>query len=151
MKFSKSTGCFYPGNIKYSSLPADLADVPDSDYALAAQRAAGETLDLVNGRIVIVPAPPMTDEQIEAELSKAVQRVLDTEARTHLYDGILSLCSYAESTNANFKAEALAGVAWRDAVWAHCYQVLSDIKAGNRAVPTAAELLAELPAMAWPT
>jgi hypothetical protein len=95
-----------------------------------------------------VPEP--TPEQIQAELTNAVQRHLDSTARTRDYDGILSLASYAPSTVPKFAAEGLAGVAWRDAVWAYCWGVLADVGNGLRPIPTAAELVAELPAMSWP-
>lgn len=94
--------------------------------------------------------PSPTPEQIISALTAAVQTHLDATARTRNYDGILSLCSYAASTSPVFGPEGLAGVAWRDAVWASCYAILAEVQAGNRTVPTAAELLAELPAMVWP-
>jgi hypothetical protein len=94
--------------------------------------------------------PPPSPGQVIAELTAAVQAHLDTTARTHNYDGILSLCSYSASTNPKFGPEGLAGVAWRDAVWATCYTVLAAVQAGTQAVPTEAELLAMLPAIAWP-
>ena len=84
-----------------------------------------------------------------AEMTASVQSYLDTEARARSYDGILSLCSYAASVHPKFGPEGLAGVAWRDAVWAACYAILADVQAGQRAVPTEAELLAELPVMVW--
>lgn len=97
---------------------------------------------------LLAPAP--TSEQIVAALTADVQTHLDATARTRNYDGILSLCSYAASTHPVFGPEGQAGVAWRDAVWAACYVIMADVQAETRAVPTAAELLAELPAMAWP-
>lgn len=95
----------------------------------------------------VVPRPA---EQIVFNLTNVVQAFLDATARTRNYDGILSLCSYAASTHPKFGPDGLAGVAWRDAVWASCYSILADVQAGHRAVPTADELLAELPAMVWP-
>lgn len=96
------------------------------------------------------PPPPLTPDQIIASLTAVVQAHLDATARTRNYDGILSLCSYAASANPKFGPEGLAGVAWRDAVWASCYTILAEVQAGQRTVPTSDELLAELPAMAWP-
>jgi len=96
------------------------------------------------------PPPPPTEAEIISALSAAVQRHLDTTARTHNYDGILSLCSYAASTDPVFSAEGQAGVAWRDDCWRTCYQVMGAVKAGARAIPTVDELLALLPAMTWP-
>lgn len=80
----------------------------------------------------------------------AVQAHLDAEARSHVYDGILSLCTYASSPSAKFYTEGQLGVEWRDACWTYTYAQLDAVKAGEREAPTPAELVAELPAMAWP-
>ncbi|MDP3124615.1 MAG: hypothetical protein Q8M84_03180 [Thiobacillus sp.] len=93
---------------------------------------------------------PRPAEQIVFNLTNVVQAYLDATARTRNYDGILSLCSYAASAHLKFGAEGLAGVAWRDAVWASCYSILAEVQTGIRTVPTADELMAELPAMVWP-
>ena len=83
-------------------------------------------------------------------LTEAVQAHLDATAQTHNYDGILSACSYASSTNTTFAAEAAACVAWRDAVWADCYTIMAAVQAGTHAMPTADSLIAELPTITWP-
>lgn len=57
MKFSKSTGCFYPEDIEYPNPPSDLIEVAEADYSAAMNRSYSETLDVVKGKLVIVPAP----------------------------------------------------------------------------------------------
>ena len=84
-------------------------------------------------------------------LTSAIQSTLDKKAQERGYDNILSLCTYATSTAAKFAAEGQAGVAWRDEVWAKGYSILADVESGARAIPTADELLAELPLFVWPT
>jgi hypothetical protein len=98
----------------------------------------------------VLAATAKTPAQIQAEMTTAVQRHLDAKAQAHGYDGILSLTSYATSTNAKFSAEGIAGRNWRDAVWSYCYQVLADVQAQTRPIPTEAKLIAELPKMVWP-
>lgn len=83
--------------------------------------------------------------------TQAAQNMLDTTVKTQGYDGILSLASYVGSTNPVFKAEALAGIAWRDAVWTEGYSILAQVQAGTIAQPTITSFLAMLPQMVWPT
>lgn len=103
-----------------------------------------------NGSLTLLPPTAIDPMLIMRSLTDAVQAHLDATARERGYDGILSLASYAASTHPPFSAEGRAGLDWRDAVWGYCYQVLADVQAGNRAVPSADELIAELPAMVWP-
>ena len=88
-------------------------------------------------------------EYKKVALELAVQKHLDDAATARGYDNIVSACSYSASANA-FQSEGIAYLNWRAAVWQHCYQVLADVQAGVRAVPTAAELIAELPVLALP-
>lgn len=80
----------------------------------------------------------------------AVQEMLDEAARQRGYDSILSACTYAASTIERFRQEAQACIAWRDAVWAECYRLLDEVKAGSRQAPQMAVLLASLPMIEWP-
>lgn len=86
----------------------------------------------------------------QASLTAVMQAYMDSTAKARGYDGILSLCSYAASAHPVFSAEARAGVAWRDAVWAAGYAIQSAVLAGTREIPTESELLAALPKMVWP-
>lgn len=113
-------------------------------------RAVNGPDDVGPDEVFSVEQPVAPNEPTVEAFQLAVQTALDTKARERNYDGILSLCSYADSTNAVFSAEAGAGLLWRDACWAHCYQALADVQNNLRQPPTVAELVAELPAMSWP-
>lgn len=92
---------------------------------------------------------PLTEEQIQAHLTQVVQNYMDKTVQTRGYDNIHTACTYANSTDETFKAEGTACVVWRDAVWRKCYDILAEVQAGARAVPTAEELISELPKLEW--
>ena len=97
------------------------------------------------------PIPePQTPEQIIAQYTAGVQQHLDAFARTRNYDGILSAATYATSTVPKFAAEGQYAVETRDATWAKSYEVMAEVEAGTRPMPTLEELIAELPALVWP-
>jgi len=81
----------------------------------------------------------------------ATQARLDSFAQTRNYDGILSLCTYATSPTAKFAIEGQYGVEARDATWAKLYDILAEVQAGTRPVPTGfLDVEPELPALVWP-
>lgn len=95
----------------------------------------------------------LRESGIQKKLTDAVQNWMDRRAQERGYDNIASACSYIQSTDAVFQAEAEVCVAWRDRVWRYCYNVLDQVMAGQRTIPTAEDLLAELDAelpLVWP-
>ena len=99
----------------------------------------------------IVPPSPPTVEQIIADIPIATQARLDTFARTRNYDGILSACTYATSTNPRFSAEGQYCVTARDATWSALYVVMAEVEAGTRLMPTGyQDIEPDLPALVWP-
>ena len=96
---------------------------------------------------LLPPTPPLTQEQIIDNYTRDIQIYLDNVAKTRNYDGILSLCTYATSTVPKFKLEGQAGVLWRDAVWAKCYEIMAEVQAGTREVPE--DIISELPVINW--
>lgn len=92
----------------------------------------------------------LTNEQLLENMTSAVQLMLDKKAHEFGYDNMISLCSYSTSTHPKFGPEGRAGLAWRDAVWTKCNEILDAVIAGERPIPTREELLAELPMFEWP-
>lgn len=101
---------------------------------------------------------PMTDEE-KAAAARAVlndivtntQKRLDDFARTRNYDNILSACTYATSTVPKFAAEGQYCVNARDSTWATLYQVLAEVQAGTRPMPSGyADIEPLLPPLEWP-
>ena len=90
---------------------------------------------------------PPTPEEIQAQLTNVVQVYLDSMARRLGYDSCLSVCSYVDTGVAKFDEEGEAFRVWRSAVWAKGYEIVDAVKAGTRDIPTAEELLAELPSL----
>ena len=88
-------------------------------------------------------------EVVKQELKAAVQAHLDATVQTRNYNGILSCCSYASSTDPAFASEGAAALSWRDAVWRHCYDVLAAYEAGTSPLPSSEVLIAELPILNW--
>jgi hypothetical protein len=54
MRFSNATKQFYPKALNYSYLPEDLIDVLPDDATAALNRKPGESLDVAEGRVVVV-------------------------------------------------------------------------------------------------
>jgi len=91
------------------------------------------------------------NEGIFTSIQDATQQRLDDFARTRNYDGMLSLCTYATSSNLKFQAEGSYGVDVRDATWSKLYEILAEVEAGTRPLPSGfSEIEGELPVMVWP-
>ena len=156
MLYAKSTGGFYAPAMHGTAIPPDAVEITPAQHAalLAAQAAGKRIVPDANGYPVAQDQPPPpapTAEQIRAALTDAVYAHLNAAAQARGYDDIKAAVTYAEEPAVPlFQAEGRALRAWRSRVWAHCYQVLADVQAGTRAIPTAAQLIAELPALDLP-
>lgn len=80
----------------------------------------------------------------------SIQEIVDDTAREKQFRDGVTLASYANSTVDLWASQALAFIAWRDNVWQYSYSELSKVLAGDRAQPTIADFLLELPEMVWP-
>ena len=153
-----------PERIKYMVKPSGKADVWLRDNIKEiAQEQDGQTYTQWEADETFIADTILTLEQVaanftalfleadkmQAQFTAVVQAWLDKTVQERNYDNIHTACTYATSTDATFSAEGAACVAWRDKVWRHCYDVLNSVLAGERAVPTAEELINELPKLEW--
>ena len=153
-----------PETVRYMPLPNGKADVwirhdirqePDGENNLiwlareVYLQTAQSQAEIESNAVGIF----LKESGIQQTLTDAVQDWMDVTVGKRNYDSIFTACSYANSTNAKFRAEGEACVAWRDRVWERCYAILEEVMAGLRAIPTVDELLAqlrtELP-LVWP-
>lgn len=85
------------------------------------------------------------------ELSEAyVTKKLNEFARTKRYEDIVSLTSFANSTNITYKQEAERGIYLRDTTWDNFYLYLAEVQSGTTTVPKSlAEIEARIPDLTW--
>lgn len=89
--------------------------------------------------------------KLRSSLIDATQKRLDSFASGRNYSGILSLCTYATSTNQKFRVEGQYGIEARDATWAKLHEILNEIDVGTRPEPSGFYVIEpELPALKWP-
>jgi hypothetical protein len=120
--------------------------MPGDDYQTPA-RYMKELGKLPEGAILEQPEKPeeIRLKELEEKYTSFVQRILDAEAQKLGYDNCNSVCTYVDTGVAKFDAEGVAFRKWRSAVWALGYELLAEVQAGTRPVPTEAELVELLP------
>ena len=135
MKHYKDASNNIFGFMPYQKVPAGLTEISMEEVAA------------INAE----KAMPKTPEEIQQAITTATQQRLDDFARTRGYDGIMSACTYATSTNAKFSAEGQYCVEARDATWATLHQMIDAVLAGARPMPSGyADIEPELPVLVWP-
>lgn len=153
-----------PQQILYMKKPNGLADAwLRANITQETKEQDGKEYQIWTADETFLPDTTLTAEQIEADffglfvdapgiqaaLTKAVQEYMDATVQTRGYDNINSACSYATSTDEVFAHEGQCCVAWRDKVWRQCYDTLDAVLDGEREIPTAEQLIAELPKLVW--
>lgn len=80
-----------------------------------------------------------------------IEQHIEATAKARQYSSAVSCASYAASNNPAWQAEALAFIAWRDAVWVYAFAELAKVQNEEREPPASVEaFIAELPDMVWP-
>lgn len=125
-------------------------------YAVSGRsyRAINSAADAIAGEVVHSVLPdeffiPTVKERNNAIRDAAWQWMLAVP-KARGYDSIESCCSYAQSSVARYKAEALAMIAWRDAVNQRLEQLALSPPAGVTTWEQVRPLLPQPEAYAWP-
>jgi len=84
--------------------------------------------------------------QLIKSLTDTIQKHLDDTAIEYGYDSILSMCTYATSTDEQFRTQGQRAVEFRDAVWNAAIGIMNDVKSGAIETPDSETLIGMLPA-----
>jgi len=79
----------------------------------------------------------------------ALENLLDTTAQERTWKDCMSARA-AAGYPSSFQPEGIAFVNWWAACWEMAHQILADVQAQTRPIPTVAEFLAEMPALVLP-
>jgi len=118
MRFSKTTQSFYPEDIEYPNLPADAVTCTTAEHQLALTRQPGETLDFINGALVVIPAPAKAPAQVQLEKIAELETAYETAIQQPVT--YMSTIFQADKYSQNTLAKSLvagsvpAGFYWLD-------------------------------------
>ena len=139
---AESAGRVYPARFEpIPTVQADEVYVSGTSFSLD-----GEVAN-IHGTLRKKTANELAEET-KQQLVSIVQNHMDAAAQALGYDDIKTAVTYAEEPSVpKFQVEGLAFRTWRSLVWAKCYEILEAVLTGGRQVPTATDLLAELPVL----
>ena len=100
--------------------------------------------------VVELPVHVETAEEIQKRLTDGVQNWMDNIVQERNYDNVHTCVgTYLYSPIEKFRLEAEAVRDWVSYVWAKCYEILAQVEAGERDIPTLEEVISELPILVW--
>ena len=151
--YSAQSGGFFAPEIHGDNIPADAVEITREHHAalLEGQSLGKRIVADADGYPILQDPPPPTPEQIMAAIAASVQAHMDAAARSLGYDDLKSAVTYAdEPAVPRFQEEGRAFRVWRSLVWARYYELLDEVKAGEREPLTADEVIALLPVLELP-
>lgn len=153
--YSKTTGGFYDDTINIQ-IPADAVIITDQlrQSLLLGESNGNPIRSDANGMPVNVSPAPLSLSQQIAMGKDAIQAAMDKLAGEWGYGtpigghgSIVSAISYLDSTNEQWKADAVKLSAWRDEVWTWAHTQQAAIIANPALLPSTIEgFLVNMPA-----
>lgn len=140
--YSKETGEHIDTDTPASWMGKTNVPVPAYDKATSSAIFYGSGWEVV--------FPTIDPAEIEQSKVAVVQEYMDEQAQAMRYDSIQTAVTYAEEPGVpKFQVEGIAFRAWRSLVWETCYQILAEVTAGTRQIPSDEELVALLPTLVF--
>lgn len=94
--------------------------------------------------------PDLQLAYLQKQVEAAIRELVEAKPLERGYDNLITLTSYTTSSNAQWKSEADAFIAWRDSVFAYAYQTLADVQAELIPLPSLEDFMAGVPTLTWP-
>lgn len=136
----------------YAITDTSFRAVADATDLMEGERMVAEVPDSVLlevGGVLPRPITPNTPAHYRA-IRDAAWQWMAAEVQGRRYDTVESCCSYANSTVPRYKAEALAMIAWRDAVNMALEALVAHPPAGLETWEQVRALLPQPEQFAWP-
>ena len=131
----------------------NIAGSPSEEQLMKLCEKLGVTSYAISTEAPKHPKRELTAEQqkekIKKTLLKAVDDYMDKTVQARGYDNIAKCVTYEGDIDPIFNREGTMAKQWRSKVYRTCYNILAEVEGGQREVPTAEELIAELPKIEW--
>lgn len=118
-------------------------EITDAEFRMISSTACVGDYTLVDGRVYKTSESTLRDAI--AEISAAVDAMLNAAARRSGYENIHTASLRAAIPDSPYHAEGLLFAAWMDQCYAKCYELIEQYKAGAFESITAEEVIAQLP------
>lgn len=143
--YSPANKGFFSSEVHQHIPPDGILIDADTHQMLLNGLADGKTIVTVGNIIKLVDMKFMSTS-LQAAIADAVQKMMDKKAQEFGYDTIFTAVTYAdEPTVSRFQAEGRALRAWRSLVWAKCYDIVEQVKAGKQYISMPEQVIAQLP------
>ena len=132
MFYSSSTNGFYDPEIN-TTIPEDAVEISHDDWqSLLDAQSKGKIIQPDGkGYPVAIDRPAPTKEEKIVQYESAAQANLDSIAQSWGYANLVTAASYANSTNPQYQAEAIALIEWRDKYWDKAYTIQTGVLPAN--------------------
>lgn len=140
--YSPANRGFYTDEIQHA-IPSDAIPIDEDTHQYLLQGLQqGKTIITQGQRLILIDLCAMS-ETLQVQIADAVQEVLNKTAMQFGYDSIFTAVTYAEEPAIpKFQREGQALRAWRSRVWATCYSILEDVKAGKQYISMPQQVIA---------